>query len=138
FCLGPVVAGLLAQWAPHPLVTAYLPHLLVVVAVLVPLWRAPETVPAGEGGRERLTERLRVRAAGEPEFRGRVAPVAPWVFGAATVSIAVLPGLVTGATAGWTVAFNALIALVTLGTGFAVQPAARRLAAPAPRRGVVA
>jgi hypothetical protein len=67
-----------------------------------------------------------------------VAPVAPWVFGAATVSIAVLPGLVTTATAGWTVAFNALIAGVTLGTGFAVQPLGRRLAAADPRRGVAA
>jgi predicted MFS family arabinose efflux permease len=133
FCLGPVVAGLVAQWAPDPLVAAYLPHLLVALAVLVPLWRAPETVAPAGAARER-----RVRAAGDPVFRGRVAPVAPWVFGAATVSIAVLPGLVTGATAGWTVAFNALVAAITLGTGFAVQPAARRLAAPAPRRGAVA
>jgi hypothetical protein len=54
------------------------------------------------------------------------------------VSIAVLPGLVTTATAGWTVAFNALIAGVTLGTGFAVQPLGRRLAAADPRRGVAA
>src|SRR3954465_14780340 len=46
FGLGPVVAGLLAQWAPAPLVTAYVPHLLVVLAVLVPLWRG-----AGRRGR---------------------------------------------------------------------------------------
>ena len=132
FGLGPVVAGLLAQWAPAPLVTAYVPHLLVTAAVLVPLWRAPETVVGGSG------RGLRVRSAGDPAFRGRVAPVAPWVFGAATVSIAVLPGLVTTTTAGWTVAFNALIAGVTLGTGFAVQPLGRRLAATDPRRGVAA
>jgi hypothetical protein len=132
FGLGPVVAGLLAQWAPAPLVTAYVPHLLVTLAVLVPLWRAPETV-AGSSGRG-----LRVGSAGDPAFLGRVAPVAPWVFGAATVSIAVLPGLVTTTTAGWTVAFNALIAGVTLGTGFAVQPLGRRLAATDPRRGVAA
>jgi hypothetical protein len=132
FGLGPVVAGLLAQWAPAPLVTAYVPHLLVTLAVLVPLWRSPETVA---GGSDRG---LRVRSAGDPAFRGRVAPVAPWVFGAATVSIAVLPGLVTTRTAGWSVAFNALIAGVTLGTGFAVQPLGRRLAAADPRRGVAA
>jgi hypothetical protein len=133
FGLGPVVAGLLAQWAPAPLITAYVPHLVVVLAVLVPLWQAPETVAGPARGRG-----LRVRSAGEPAFRGRVAPVAPWVFGAATVSIAVLPGLVTATTAGWTVAFNALIAGVTLGTGFAVQPLGRRLAATDPRRGVAA
>jgi MFS family permease len=129
FCLGPVVAGLLGQWAPAPLVTAYLPHLLLGLAVLVPLWRAPETgTGAGRPG-------LRVRSAADRRFRGAVAPVAPWVFGSATVSIAVLPGLVTATTAGWTVAFNALVAGVTLGTGFAVQPLARRLAATDPRRG---
>jgi MFS family permease len=132
FGLGPVVAGLLAQWAPAPLVTAYVPHLLVMLAVIVPLWRAPETVVESSG------RGLRVRSAGDPAFLGRVAPVAPWVFGAATVSIVVLPGLVTTTTAGWTVAFNALIAGVTLGTGFAVQPLGRRLAATDPRRGVAA
>jgi len=132
FGLGPVVAGLLAQWAPAPLVTAYVPHLLVALAVLVPLWRAPETVVDASG------RGFRVGSAGDPAFRGRVAPVAPWVFGAATVSIAVLPGLVTTTTRGWTVAFNALIAGVTLGTGFVVQPLGRRLAAVDPRRGVAA
>jgi predicted MFS family arabinose efflux permease len=138
FCLGPVVAGLLAQWAPSPLVTAYLPHLAVVLAVLVPLWRAPETVvPAAAPAAGSPLARLRVRSAADPRFRRSVAPVAPWVFGSATISIAVLPGLVTDTTAGWTVAFSALIAGVTLGTGFLVQPTARRIAAASPRRGVV-
>jgi hypothetical protein len=58
------------------------------------------------------------------------------VFAAATVAIAVLPGLVTATTPGWTVAFNALIAGITLGTGFTVQPFGRRVAAGSPRRGV--
>ena len=138
FGLGPVVAGLIAQWAPAPLVTAYLPHLLVGLAVLLPLWRAPETVVAPADGHAPLVARLRVRSALDVRFRRGVAPVAPWVFGVATVSIAVLPGLVTGTTAGWTVAFNALIAGVTLGSGFAAQPLGRRLAAADPRRGVAA
>ncbi|TFV52389.1 MFS transporter [Blastococcus sp. TF02A_35] len=139
FCLGPVVAGLLAQWAPAPLVTAYLPHLVVVLAVLVPLWRAPETVDPARVSPAAGSPlaRLRVRSAADPRFRRSVAPVAPWVFGAATISIAVLPGLVTGTTAGWTVAFSSLVAGVTLGTGFLVQPTARRIAAASPRRGVV-
>jgi MFS family permease len=136
FGLGPVVAGLLAQWAPAPLVTAYVPHLLVVLAALVPLWRTPETVTAPADSAGSPWSRLRVRSAADPVFRRSVAPVAPWVFGAATVSIAVLPGLVTATTPGWTVAFNALIAGVTLGTGFVVQPLGRRIAAASPRRGV--
>ena len=138
FCLGPVVAGLLAQWAPAPLVSAYVPHLVLVLAVVVPLWRAPETVQPGSAAPTAGSPlaRLRVRSAADPRFRRAVAPVAPWVFGAATVAIAVLPGLVTETTAGWTVAFSALIAGATLGTGFLVQPTARRIAAASPRLGV--
>jgi MFS family permease len=77
-----------------------------------------------------------VARAGDRRFVRAVVPVAPWVFGAATVSIAVLPGLVTATTGGWAVAFNALVAGVTLGTGYLVQPAARRLAVRDLRRGV--
>lgn len=130
FGMGPVVAGLLAQWAPAPLVTAYAPHLVVTLAVLVPLWRAPETVALG------TARTLRIRSVTDPRFRRRVVPVAPWVFAAPTVALAVLPGLVTRATAGWSVAFSALIAGLTLGAGFVVQPLGRRLAAAAPGRGV--
>ena len=136
FCLGPVVAGLIAQWAPAPLITAYVPHLLVVLAVLVPLWRAPETVPAAGRTPGSALAGLRVHSATDPRFLRTVAPVAPWVFAAATTSIAVLPGLVNATTEGWTVAFNAAVACITLGTVFAVQPLGRRLAARSPRRGV--
>ncbi|WP_342744247.1 MFS transporter [Geodermatophilus sabuli] len=134
FGLGPVVAGLVAQWAPAPLVTAYLPHLVVALAVLVPLWRAPETVTDAGPDTGSLRSRLRVRSAADPRFRREVAPVAPWVFGVATTTIAVLPGLVRSSTPGWTVAFNAVVAGVILGTGVAVQPRARRMAAVDPRR----
>jgi hypothetical protein len=138
FGLGPVVAGLVAQWAPAPLVSAYLPHLVVALAVLVPLWRAPETVADAGPETGSLWSRMRVRSAADPRFRRQVAPVAPWVFGVATVAIAVLPGLVREATPGWTVAFSALVAGLTLGTGVAVQPLARRLAAADPGRAVAA
>ncbi len=138
FGLGPVVAGLVAQWAPAPLVSAYLPHLVVALAVLVPLWRAPETVVDAGPGAGSPWSRMRVRSAADPRFRRQVAPVAPWVFGVATVAIAVLPGLVRDATPGWTVAFSALVAGLTLGSGVAVQPLARRLAAADPGRAVAA
>ncbi|MCO7221804.1 MFS transporter [Klenkia sp. PcliD-1-E] len=144
FGLGPLVAGLLAQWAPDPLTTAYLPHLLLALAVLVPLWRAPETVPRAEAAVP-LGQALRVRSVTRPRFRRLVVPVAPWVFTAATVSLAVLPGLLVargGTAAEYAVAVNAVVAGLTLGTGVAVQPLARRLAAqdtrPAARLGCAA
>ncbi|SDO20130.1 Predicted arabinose efflux permease, MFS family [Klenkia soli] len=144
FGLGPLVAGLVAQWAPHPLTVAYLPHLVLAVAVLVPLWRSPETVPRSDT-RVPLRTAVRVRSVRHPRFLRLVTPVAPWVFTAATVSLAVLPGLLAdggGAAAEYAVAVNAVVAGLTLGTGVLVQPLARRLAAddtrPAARLGTTA
>ncbi|MGY6756304.1 hypothetical protein [Klenkia terrae] len=81
----------------------------------------------------------------QPRFRRLVTPVAPWVFTAATVSLAVLPGLLAdggGVAAEYAVAVNAVVAGLTLGTGVLVQPLARRLAAadtrPAARLGTAA
>jgi MFS family permease len=126
FGLGPLVAGLLAQWAPDPLVTAYLPHLVVMVAGLVALSGAPETRCRGS---ELISLRrlLRVPSAGHVRFLRIVAPSAPWVFAAPSIAFAVLPGLVTHRTAGFEVGFAALIAGLTLALGVLVQPVARRL-----------
>ncbi|MSW64178.1 MAG: MFS transporter [Actinobacteria bacterium] len=144
FGLGPLVAGLVAQWAPHPLTVAYLPHLVLGLAVLVPLWRSPETVPRSDT-RVPLRTAVRIASVRQPRFRRLVTPVAPWVFTAATVSLAVLPGLLAdggGVAAEYAVAVNAVVAGLTLGTGVLVQPLARRLAAadtrPAARLGTAA
>ena len=50
FALGPLVAGVLAQWAPAPRVVPLAPHVVLMLGVLVLLRGAPETVttePAG-------------------------------------------------------------------------------------------
>ena len=119
-------AALIAQWAPAPLVSAYLPHLAVMALVLPGLRRVPETVPLLAGGGPSLAARLRVPSAAHPRFLSMVVPVAPWVFGAASVSFAVLPSVVSGRTQGFGIAFAGLIAALTLGVGVAVQPVARR------------
>jgi MFS family permease len=126
FGLGPLIAGLVAQWAPDPLLSAYLPHLAVMLVALLVLPGAPETVRRGEA-EVSLAARLRVPAAGHTRFRRVVAPSAPWVFGAPAIAFAVLPGLVAADTGGFEVGFSALIAGVTLGVGVLVQPLARRL-----------
>ena len=128
FGLGPLVAGLVAQWSPAPLVLAYVPHVVLVAVVLVPLWRAPETVDPSARDRSPWSA-MRVRSVRARRFRALVAPMAPWVFAAPTVSFAVLPGLLGAAAGGYGVALSAVVAGLTLGTGVAVQPWARRLAA---------
>ena len=124
FGLGPLVAGVVSQWAPAPLVSPYLVHLVVIVAAGVLVWRAPETVVRRGGS---VWGRILVRSAATPRFRGVVAPLAPWVFTAAAISLTVGPALVTDHTGSVRVAFAGLLAGITLGTGVLVQPLARRL-----------
>jgi MFS family permease len=64
--LGPVLAGVLAQYAPLPLDLSYLVHAALVVAATVALWFVPE--PVGRRGRFRI-EPLRVGGVPE-EVRG--------------------------------------------------------------------
>lgn len=124
FGLGPLVAGVVSQWAPAPLITPYLVHLAVIVLAGVLVWSAPETVTSRGGS---VWARVLVRSAASPRFRGVVAPLAPWVFTAAAISLTVGPALVTEHTGSGRVAFAGLLAGLTLGTGVLVQPVARRL-----------
>ncbi len=124
FGAGPLVSGLVAQFAPHPLWVPYLPHLVLGTAAAVLVLGAPETRPRGVG-----TPRAIVRipdVARSARFLLTVAPAAPWVFGAASVSIAFLPGEIAGGN-GYAVAFAAVLSGITLGTGVLVQPVARTL-----------
>jgi MFS family permease len=126
FGLGPLVAGVLAQWAPAPTVLPYLPH-LVLAAVAIPLaMRTPETRPArrsaplGAGAR-------RPSAGLSRRFWTVVVPLAPWVFGSASIALAYLPGLVKAQLGGHTLIFSAVVTLLTAAAGIVVQPLARRL-----------
>ncbi|MGW2632615.1 MFS transporter [Streptomyces chattanoogensis] len=46
FASGGLAAALIAQWSPHPMVMAYLPHLLLATAAAVSAARVPETSPS--------------------------------------------------------------------------------------------
>jgi MFS family permease len=137
FGLGALVAGLVAQWAPDPLVVAYVPHLIVMAVTVPVLFGAPETVTHRQPV-PALRTILRVPAAGHVRFRRIVAPAAPWVFAAPAISFAVLPGLVSGQTGSFEVGFAALIAGLTLALGVSIQPFARRLDTVGDVRGTLA
>jgi MFS family permease len=124
FAAGPMVAGLLAEWAPAPTLVPYLPH-IVLAAVSVPLVALlPETRPTGARENRSTAPGRRVRSGlRHPRFRGVVVPLAPWVFGSASVALAYLPGLV--ATGHGQLGFAALIATLTAVAGIVVQPLAR-------------
>jgi MFS family permease len=123
FGLGPLVAGLVAEVSDHPLTVPYLPHLLIGAAALLVLLPVPGPPPRPAP----RTSLVRVPAVARGRrFLLAVAPTAPWVFGSAATSFAYLPSVV-GSASGGALAFAAVLTFVTLGTGVAIQPLARRL-----------
>ena len=127
FGLGPLVAGVLAQWAPARTVLPYLPHLLLALAALPLVGRTAETRSAGGGG-------LHLPEVSSRRFRTVVAPLAPWVFGVVAVGIAYLPGLVEPRLGDYVLLFCTLITLLGAAAGMAVVPVARRVARGGTRR----
>jgi predicted MFS family arabinose efflux permease len=127
FALGPLAAGLLAQWAPAPTVVPYLPHLALMTLVLVSLPAAPEMV-AGERPRDVRLSPPGLRSA---RFRTVVAPMAPWVFTAPAIAFALLPKIVGADQATDGIALTATITMLCALAGVLIQPLARRLGADA-------
>jgi MFS family permease len=134
FAFGPAIAAVLAQWAPHPLVLPYLPHLVIGLLAVLVLWPAPETVQADGASPAEAEEGARARRRWPPQavrsarFWLAVAPAAPWVFGAASLAFVVLPQEVTS-NGTLSVGYAGLITTITVTSGIAVQPLARRLEA---------
>lgn len=121
FAAGPLVAGLLAQWAPLPTIVQYVPHLLLA-SVAIPLVRdVPDVVVRRESLRLRLPD-----AVWERRFGTVVLPLAPWVFGSASIALAYLPGLVAHRLGGHALVFSAVTAMLTALAGILVQPLARK------------
>lgn len=128
FALGPLVSGILAQWAPDPTTSAYLPQLVLSAVAIVCVLRAPETlVPRSGVGFLRL---LRINEVREPRFLNVVMPLAPWVFIAVAVPVGYLPELVTHQIASYPVIFSAVAVVANAGAGIGVQPIARRINRP--------
>jgi Major Facilitator Superfamily len=128
FALGPLVAGVLAQWAPAPTVVPYLPHIALMLLVLPGLARVPETIRAHSG----LSHvAVNLPEASARRFRRLVVPLAPWVFAAPAIAFALLPSIVGTGHSVDGVALTATITCLTALCGVLIQPLARRLEAGA-------
>ncbi len=68
--LGPLVAGALAQWAAHPLVTPYVVFAVLMALGLLGVALTPETVERGRAGRD---ARFQLRAGRGGAFAGAAA-----------------------------------------------------------------
>lgn len=138
FALGAGVAGILAQWAPWPTHLAYLVHVGICVLAGIGMASVPETraaVPAAD--REPLRKDLLIPAASHRRFLLVVVPLAPWVFGAASVAYAVLPSLMADSSGGYPIALSALMSVIALGSGFAIQAVGRKIDTPTHARGAL-
>ncbi|HEX6444242.1 MAG TPA: MFS transporter [Streptosporangiales bacterium] len=130
FGAGPLAAGLIAQWGPVPAVSAYVPHLLLLVVAAVVTRRTPETRT-----RPVQTDVPGVTAAHRhPRFVRVVLPLAPWVFVAGTVPSAFLPTVVASSLHGFGTVFGSVAVVVTCLAGVLVQPAAQRIGRSGERR----
>jgi MFS family permease len=126
FAVGPLVAGGLAQWAPLPTVLPYLVHLALAAIALALLPRASETRSAGSAERRLRLVPPSVRTR---RFGVLVAPMAPWVFGSASLAFTTLPAHGVRLPAATATVFTGLLAGVALGGGLAGQRFGRRLEA---------
>ena len=135
FGLGPVVAAALAQWAVHPLVVPYLPHLVIGTAAAILLAGTPGGAAPGPPRRPRVAWTRRPRTAGRRwppaavrtrRFWLAVAPASPMVFGSVSLAIVVLPEEVTSARS-LSAGVAGLMTALSFSAGVAVQPLARRL-----------
>jgi hypothetical protein len=120
FGLGPFTAAMLAQWAPDPLVVPYIPHLVIGAVATVVVWRVPDV------RRSRAPVKSAPSALREPRFWLAVAPSAPFVFGAISIALVVLPEEVTSARS-LSAGFAGLMTAAAFCAGAGVQPLARRM-----------
>ncbi|MGW4093388.1 MFS transporter [Nocardia sp. NPDC004750] len=133
FAIGACCAGVLAQWAPWPNTLAYLINVGLCLIAAVWVRRTPETVPRRRNAGS-LRDDLRIPAAGHRRFRTVALPAALWLFTSAAAAYAVLPALMAPRVGAAPIAFSAMICVITLGCGFAVQSVARRIDRPGTAR----
>jgi len=129
FGFGPLLSGLLAEYAPHPTVLPYVVHLMVETFVFVLAFRAP--APPRPARRPGPLLRIGLDGANRGPFLRGVVWMAPFVFAFPGIAFATLPALAGGKIHPSRVGE---LAALTLAAGMAVQPFTRRIAPTAAAR----
>ncbi|MBY8863528.1 MFS transporter [Nocardia sp. CA2R105] len=127
FALGPLVAGVLAQWAPDRTIVPYIPHLLLAGLALILVVRTPETLTKNPDAG--ILAALRIREVRDRRFLMIVAPLAPWVFIPVAVILAYVPAIIHDSTRSWAMLFAAIVTTFNAGAGILVQKPAKAIAA---------
>ncbi|MDT4914691.1 MAG: hypothetical protein QOC66_3819 [Pseudonocardiales bacterium] len=126
FCLGPLTAGLLAEYGPAPLTLPFVVHVaLVALMLLVAAAIGGKAAWSGDRARSPGASLLPRPHLGPPArrvFRRTLIPTAVCVYAFPSVAVTVLPLLLPHRV--HVVAFTGVLAAVTLGMGAVVQPLA--------------
>lgn len=124
FALGPLTAGIVAEFVPHPDVIPYAVHLALLLTITPLTWQASGGLPPRTSGGHIGQRKYFSPSLMTPRFLWAVAAWAPWVFGVAATSFVVLPTIVHSQ---YPIALVGVIAFITLGTGVLIQPLASRI-----------
>jgi hypothetical protein len=125
---------------PLPLVTPYLPHVLLAIAAALAVLRTPErlTAPApqtstpGASKDQIFTDTVLARV-----FVTFFLPFAPWVFGGAAVSLAYLIPIVAPKLGQFALVYCAVVAMAGAAAGIVAQPLAKAWHRPGTPRLVI-
>ena len=118
--IGPGAAGVLAQWAPWPMVLPFAVHIGLAAVALGFALRGRETLG-------QATARVRPVTTRHPRFRRVILPMAPWIFGSCGVAYAIMPQLVDDQLGSWSLAYSTLLTVCAVGAGVGIQPIAKRV-----------
>lgn len=122
---GALVSGVLAQWAPWPLVLPYLVHLALVVLGLIALPRVRETVVVDRS--RPIRPRLGVPAGTLRPFLRIITPTALGVFGFPSLALGLFPVLLRPAMGSIAVLVTGLVAGLGMGSIVPAQAAVARI-----------
>ena len=126
FGIGPLCAGLVAEFLPYPQVVPYLIHVVLAVIVIPVMWQVTETQFRANKPQPRVWIPAQAKIK---RFFWAVAAWAPWGFGTVTLAFASLPPF---AQAQHPTVFIGFAAATALLSGVTVQPFAARLRTPWP------
>ena len=127
FAIGPVVAGLIGEWGPWPLVLPYLLHAGGLMLTVVIAWSVDETLPARPVVHAAAPRPGAFRPGGFRTSALVIAPLAVCVYAFPASAVAGIPVLLGFPFA--PVALTGLLAGITLGTGALAAPLQARLGA---------
>ncbi|WP_218031402.1 MFS transporter, partial [Nocardioides psychrotolerans] len=126
FAIGPVMAGLIGEWGPLPLVLPYLLHATFLLVTVAVAWSVPETLTSPRA-RHPDTGRGPLRPGTARTALLVVAPLAVCVYAFPASAVGGIPVLIGFPVA--PVALTGLLAGMTLGMGALAAPLQGRLGA---------